>query len=62
MREILVIRFIGESFHERPRAIGDVQKGALSPVLSLSKGRPQVLWRTERTGQYVSTTKGRERR
>ncbi len=32
-----------------PEARGNGQKGVSSPVLSLSKERPQGLWRAERT-------------
>jgi len=44
------MRFTCDSSHELSRATGDVQKGALSPILSLSKERSQALWREERTG------------
>jgi len=35
------------------------QQGMFKKVRS---ARPQALWRAEGTGEYVSTTKGRERR
>ncbi len=39
-----------------------VQKDPSSPVLRLSKERPQLLGRAERTKKYMSTAKRRERR
>jgi len=36
------------------------KKHALAEA-GVCSARPQVLWRAERTGEYVSTTKGRDR-